>query len=256
VLTLKLSPLPALFAKRGIYPTPSGDNLPERFRFLHPDAARSLAAFEQAHPGVLYFSDVFRSPAGSRDARRRRGKGAGGTMPPGYSHHSYGGAFDVAVKKTLTRSGWTYQRLLDELRTHGWYCHRRDRKRGHEEWHFNYLPGTAVGYVGLPLVYGRIVAPKHPRTWARAAEARIQEMYGAQLRLDDLDVQRALAKLGLYAGDLDGIHGRLTRAAVLAFQRSWDLTQTGKAGTATRRVLACVTAEVELVQLEGAARAA
>jgi hypothetical protein len=235
VLTLKLSPLPALFAKRGIYPTPSGDNLPERFRFLHPDAARSLAAFEQAHPGVLYFSDVFRSPAGSRDARRRRGKGAGGTMPPGYS---------------------TYQRLLDELRTHGWYCHRRDRKRGHEEWHFNYLPGTAVGYVGLPLVYGRIVAPKHPRTWARAAEARIQEMYGAQLRLDDLDVQRALAKLGLYAGDLDGIHGRLTRAAVLAFQRSWDLTQTGKAGTATRRVLACVTAEVELVQLEGAARAA
>jgi hypothetical protein len=253
VLTLKLTPLPAQFAKRGIYPTPGGDNLPERFRYLHPDAARSLVAFEAEHPGVLYFSDVFRSPAGSRDARRRRGKDAGGTMPPGYSHHSYGGAFDVAVTKTLKRSGWTYQRLLSELADHRWFCHRRDARRGHEEWHFNFMPAPEDG--GRSPYYQRVDG-RRAATWARAAEARIQELYGEQLKLDDLEVQRALARLGLYAGDLDGDHGRLTRAAVLAFQRSWDLTQTGKAGTATRRVLACVTAEVELVHIEGAARAA
>ena len=44
------------------------------------------------------------------------------------------------------------------------------------------------------------------------------------------EIQRALASLGLYEGKIDGSYGRLTRAAVRAFQQANGLTVDGLAG--------------------------
>jgi uncharacterized protein (TIGR02594 family) len=48
-----------------------------------------------------------------------------------------------------------------------------------------------------------------------------------------LDLQRALAVRGFSPGPLDGIFGRLTRAALVAFQRSARLPETGVPDAAT-----------------------
>lgn len=45
------------------------------------------------------------------------------------------------------------------------------------------------------------------------------------------EIQRALAGLGFYEGHVDGSYGRLTRAAVRAFQHAHGLTEDGLAGT-------------------------
>lgn len=45
------------------------------------------------------------------------------------------------------------------------------------------------------------------------------------------EIQHALAGLGYYEGHIDGSYGRLTRAAVRAFQHTHGLTEDGLAGT-------------------------
>lgn len=50
---------------------------------------------------------------------------------------------------------------------------------------------------------------------------------------DVADLQGALAKLGLYAGAVDGIFGFGTEAAVLEYQRGRKLSADGRAGAAT-----------------------
>ena len=41
-------------------------------------------------------------------------------------------------------------------------------------------------------------------------------------------VQAALMRLGYYNGDVDGLLGPLTRAALKSFQKAQGLTQTGR----------------------------
>lgn len=53
----------------------------------------------------------------------------------------------------------------------------------------------------------------------------------------NLDVQEKLKSLGLYDGDLDGLAGPLTAAAVVAFQKSKGLTETGKLDNSTLAAL-------------------
>jgi soluble lytic murein transglycosylase-like protein len=53
-------------------------------------------------------------------------------------------------------------------------------------------------------------------------------------------LQVALRAKGLYAGDVDGVSGPLTRRAVLRFQRRNDIRATGKVGHATRCKLGAI----------------
>jgi peptidoglycan hydrolase-like protein with peptidoglycan-binding domain len=83
--------------------------------------------------------------------------------------------------------------------------------------------------------------------WGAAVEQRIVDAYGSQFVLTGMEVQAALKKLHMYAGDVDGILGPLSRQGVFAFQRAWLLPDNGIADSRTQRVLAFVTADREMV---------
>lgn len=188
----------------GIYKVAGvADRLAPRMRRLHPAAA---GAFDSA----LVYSDIFRSADESLQAMRTKA----GVQRPAYSAHNFGLAVDVAVDATLARMQYDYPALLAHMQAAGWYCHRRDAKRGFEDWHFNYL-----GAAGLPST----VRAAQPKTWALAAEAAIQARYGQQLRLSVSELQQALKTMRMYAGEVDGVAGPLTRNACAVFGRAWDL---------------------------------
>lgn len=52
---------------------------------------------------------------------------------------------------------------------------------------------------------------------------------------DVMELQAVLAKIGYYGGAIDGLFGRQTRQAVMAFQRNFGLLPDGVAGTQTFR---------------------
>ena len=242
MLTLSLKKLDSAKV-RGIYTIGGTPNrMPDRALFLHPDAAE---AFEHIAPWIVV-SDVFRTPESSLNAVRE-GRGA---QPPGYSAHNYGLAIDPALedgkhgKGSLSRlgdfNGWgrpaTKAEMDAEMESHGWFCHRRDHTLGFEAWHFNYL-----GVGAKPA--GSITSDE--------IEARIIEIYGAQLAPDIRECQRLLAKIGLYGGEDDGIAGPLTRTSARAFERTWGLDVDGVLDPRTRRTLAYVACERSVVAPTG-----
>lgn len=232
-MLLALVPVPpchGIYDVRGI----PHKSMPERMRFLHPDAAQSFAAIA----GWAVVSDMFRSPESSLRAVRE-GRGA---QPPGYSAHNVGLAVDIDIKATAERltSEWARRAagnasllatktLLDaEMERHGWFCHRRDHVLGSEAWHYNFLGVNAK-------VAGALTSDE--------VEARIVELYGAALAPDDRECQRLLAKLRMYGGAIDGDLGPLTREAVRVFERAWGLIADGVLDARTRRTLAYVAAD-------------
>lgn len=210
--------------------------VPRRARFLEPDAAASLLKLVAKCPWLV-FTDVYRSPEASLAARRSKR----GVQPPGFSAHNFGFAFDLDVGACLRGGKLRYAELLEELAAFFWFCHRRDLDQtAAESWHFNYLGERAPELLDLTDLDA-------PGTWSRPVERRIVDEYGASFALSDAGVQRALAGLGMYRGDADGKLGPLSREAVGAFQRAWGLADDGVAGPRTRRVIAVVSAQVELV---------
>lgn len=196
--------------------------LPKRMRLLHPDALASLDSTSNNIADALVFTDVFRSPEASLAARSaKRGVGR-----PGYSAHNFGLAVDLDVGTTCRRN-WPSANpmqtkvLLDRLMAGaGWTCYRDDGlPTKSEAWHYTF---GADGH------------------GAAAIEAVIQHYYGQELFLDVGRRQKALAKLGLYRGALDGDPGPLTRAALAVFSRGWQ----SRGGADTDRLLAVLTAEV------------
>lgn len=234
-MKLSLHALPG--TTRGIYTTQSNgsNSLPTRFLFLHPRCAVGFAQLEAGTGGLIY-SDILRSAEESLHAVQTKT----GVQPPAYSGHNFGFSFDVAVEETLKLRGWDYARLLKEMEDHGWYCHRRDGAHGYrqsESWHFNFFGVDFGKYIGRAVTGG----------WAAPLEALIQDTYGPQFLLSDSDVQAGLKKLGMYAGDVDGILGPLSHQGVAAFQRAWKLPESGIADGPTQRALAFVAAEREVV---------
>lgn len=237
-LILRLTPIAAA-AVRGIYGA-RHDQMPARARYLHPYAAVAWGKIA----GWAVVSDMFRSPESSL-AAVRAGRGA---QPPGYSAHNYGLAIDLALEDdarahgdgALTRLGRhlgigrraTKAQLDAEMESHGWYCHRRDHVLGFESWHYNYL-GAGARPAGV--------------VTSDEVEARILELYGAELAPTDATCQISLARLGLYGGAIDGDVGPLTREAARAFERAWGLNVDGVLDQRTRRTLAYVAASRELV---------
>lgn len=203
---------------------PAGDGyngkVPTRALYANPDAVSSILRLERA--GGLIYTDIFRGAQGQLSAKRRN---PSATKAVSLSAHGFGLAFDLDVDATLKRRAWKYQRLLDEMGKEGWYCHRRDQARGSEDWHFNYL-GTQAS----------ILLPKasiaRRDTWDDPIEARIQQLYGAQLVPGDDELQALLKAAGA--------------ADVRAFQVAWDLQADGVAGPRTRRTLAYVTAQLDI----------
>jgi hypothetical protein len=114
---------------------------------------------------------------------------------------------------------------------HGWYCHRRDHRRSFEDWHYNFLGHGGCGFLH-----------EGDRRTSAALERLLTATYGEHWVLGAKDLQRALAKLGLYGGNIDGDIGPLSKIAVQAFQRAWTLKPDKVPGPITQRTLAYVTA--------------
>ncbi len=204
----------------GISKKPYFGKMPARARFLHPDAASAYRAFPH---GVMVISDMFRTPESSLQAVIDQR----GAMPPGYSAHNFGLAIDIDVT-VVSRN--LFKKIDKEQLDHwmeerGWYCHRRDHVRDREEWHYNYL---GVGATISPRV----------KTTMDYIEARIIQLYGPQLELDETGAQECLKKLKLYSGELDGLFGKISKMALSMFQRSVNLADTGKLDARTQRTLA------------------
>lgn len=220
----RLDPLP-----RGIYGA-TGDQFPKRAAFLHPAAAEAFASIERATGGLVY-SDIYRPAASSLRAVDRKA----GVLRPGYSAHGYGLAFDLAVDASLARLRCNYQALLDRLAAHGWHCHRRDRERGPEGWHFNFLGRAAEVILGH-------TSDVHS-TWSHAAELAIQFAYPEVTeRMGPTEIQLDLSMLELYHGEPDGVLGPKSKDAAEAFARAWRLPAAH--GVQFERTLRFVAAEV------------
>lgn len=210
--------------------------MPPRCRFLHPEAALAF----QAIGGLVVVSDMFRTPESSLEAVRAKR----GAQPPGYSAHNYGLAIDLDI--SATRARWQLQgkRSLDEaMESMGWFCHRRDHKMDHEAWHYTHL--------GI----GAVISPK-VKTIVGYTEARIVHFYGDKLAPDDLQSQGLLQKLRFYGGKLDGDIGPQSQEATRAFQRAWGIRESGKLDAKTRRTLAYVACEREMVPIPAPVRRA
>lgn len=229
MLTLDLARVPGVL---GIYGK-SGDVFPERMSLLHPTAAKAFAELEAALGCKVRVSDMFRTAEQSFTAMQQKT----GVQPPAYSLHNYGIAIDIATDAVLKATGFDKPKLDMFFSRFGWWCHRKDGKRGMEDWHFNHLgaPTDAAAFLA--------VSAKSTNTSA-AGEARIQSLYGSALRVSDVQAQTALSALKLYGGDIDGAFGTRSREALKAFQRTWKLQATGDLDERTQRVLAYVTATV------------
>lgn len=234
MLTVKLMVVPPSSAD-GIYGK-SKDQLPERMRFLHPDAAASLA--RMAAGGRTHrCSDMLRTAESSLQAYAEKR----GTLPPGYSAHNYGFSLDSAIDFMMA----TYHMSKPELDAHmdanGWVCHRVDHAvHESESWHYNYLgdPTSDEGKKYRALVKSSSAA---------AVEQKIQDYYGTSLVLNDAEVQACLQKLHMYSGTIDGKLGPLSKQALKAFQRAWNLDETGLLDIRVERTLAFVAADREIV---------
>ncbi len=202
--------------------------LPRRMRYL--SALGAAQTFDDIRDSVVV-SDMFRSPEASLRAKRERR----GAQRPAYSGHNYGYSIDLAVAQTMRRLRLKSKRALDEFMVeYGWYCHRRDHRRDFEEWHYNYFGRE----------FSQYVLPKDRRTSA-GLERMITARHGKWWhRMAFKDAQRALARLGLYDGDIDGKFGPLSKEALRVFQRAWLIpTPHGTLNTMSKRTLAYVTAD-------------
>ena len=207
----------------GIYRIGGIENrLPKRMLYLNPEAADGFIRLGHNTPIVV--SDMFRSPEASLHAIRTRR----GARPPGFSGHNFGFSIDIDVEACIRRGKFRNKAALDKvMNAYGWYCHRRDARKGFESWHYDYN------------VDGILLAKLEDRdeTMAPARERMIQKLYGSHWKLRKQDVQAALQELGFYQGDIDGKIGPLSQEAIRAFQRAWALQEDGVPGPVTQRVL-------------------
>jgi hypothetical protein len=231
-MNLGLMEMPATML--GIY-DPRGETVPSRARFLHPAVAQAFNTMDAEKR--VRVSDVLRS-AESSIAARKAGRGA---QYPSFSGHNYGFSIDIEVDWMLKQHGMDKKALDGWMESHGWHCFLKDHSRAKEDWHYNYFGPEATQVVRA-----------EDRTNEASLERKIQLHYSASFQLSDAECQDALARMGLYSGDIDGALGPISRAAIRAFQRAWELDdyhrskeeyQREQAGPVTRRVLAFVEAE-------------
>lgn len=233
-LSLNLVSVPNVL---GIYGK-SKNEFPARMSRLHFDAASAFAAIEKALGQRLRVSDMFRTAEQSLQAMQEKS----GVMPPGFSLHNYGIAIDVDIDSMLAATKLDKPSFDKLMREHGWYCHRKDNKRGMEDWHYNHLGADAATF---------LKASEKSTNTSAAGDARILALYGDQLTLDPKEVQECLLHLKLYSGEVDGLIGPRTRQSIMAFQRAWRLQPSGQVDARTERTLAYVSADLPSLQQVG-----
>ena len=202
-------------------------------RMLLMGVGPALDSFWHLYPRIR-FSDIYRSGESSLRARKTKR----GVQAPAYSGHNFGLSVDVDVVRTLKMNRWTYGELLDFMVHNGWYCYRRDGKRGKEDWHFNYFGVDSRKFL-------KNINPKKRKTWKNGAEQAIQSIYRDDFDLDLKEAQAALAALRMYHGDIDGDPGPLTREAVGVFARAWGVAASVKSAR-FQRTLAFVSATIHV----------
>jgi hypothetical protein len=235
---LKLVEMPATV--RGPDDPDYRGRVPRRMRFLAPDVGPQLLMLDRDTGGYIY-TDMWRSADASLQARRVKR----GVQRPGYSPHGFGLAVDLDLYGIMKAYKIHYGDILEVMKAHGWYCHRRDGLGPDEmeAWHFNYLSTDPDRYL-------KHVDVDNHATWSNAVEARILERYGRDFALTPTEIQNTLKALKMYGGEVDGqLSSSLCREAIMAFQRAWDLDVDGDAGPMTQRTMAFVTADREASQL-------
>jgi len=217
----------------GIYGSSKSD-FPKSMSYLAPDAAQ--AYINICHINRLRISDMYRSPEQSLIARQTKS----GVQPPGFSAHNFGVAIDVDVDDCLSRFKKSKPQFDSLMEGFGWYCHRKDGKRGFEDWHYNFLGDMKSD----PTIKSKFESGS---TTADAVEEKIRLMYGSHFTLTSKQIQSELSKLKLYSGDIDGIIGPRTRMAVSIFQKTWGLKESGEADERTMRTLVTVAADKHVI---------
>lgn len=230
MLTMKLKKMQHIL---GIYGAKK-DQFPARMSMLDPAAAGAFEAVQGLIGQRLRVSDMYRTPAESLAAMQTKR----GVQPPGYSAHNFGFAIDIDTDAMLSALKVTKPVLDTTMQSKGWYCHRKDGKRGMEDWHYNYLGDDAA----------RWLASASATSTAGAIEAKVLAVYGAAFNPDAAGAQAMLKKLGHYAGTIDGAFGPNSQAALKAFQASVKLAESGVRDAKTLRTLAVASASIEVAE--------
>lgn len=200
--------------------------------FLAQDAAMSLASVEIDTDGLSY-SEMWRDSVDSLLAKRLKGSSL-----VGYSPHNYGLSVDLDVTTILEQKKIRYEDLLWLMKRRGWYCFRRDGSQDQSgSNHFNFLGDDAEKYLSK--------SSQDPTTWQTIPELRIWERHSQDFRMETSEVQAKLSKIGFFTEPFTGQRDLYTREAILAFQRAWDLVQTGSPDMTLCRALAFVTADID-----------
>ncbi len=202
-----------------------------RSPYLAPEAALAFLAIEKDTDGLVY-KELYRDPTATLLARRL----SRASQLPGYSCHNYGLSIDLDVKTILQEKKIRYEDLLYIMKKRGWICHRRDGLQDSPGWeHFTYLGEDSENLLRS--------CTMDPTTWQYPGEQLIWNQHGKHFKIGIEDVQALLAKLSFFSGTFTKQHDPYTREAILAFQRAWDLTQSGSPDMTLCRVLAYVSAE-------------
>jgi hypothetical protein len=203
---------------------------------LAQDAALSLASIQTYTDGLIY-TDMWRDGIDTLLTRTNRNK-SGNSI--GYSPHNFGISVDLDVPTILDQKKILYEDIIWLMKRKGWYCFRRDGSQNQVgSGHFDFLGDEAEKYLAK--------SSQDPATWSTVAEMRIWERHSQSFNIGTKEVQEMLAKLGFYHGPFTGQRDFYTREAILAFQRAWDLVQTGSPDMVLCRALAFISAEISIL---------
>lgn len=208
---------------------------PERLHCLTSEAVEDLLKVEEVTSGLIYKS-FWRDSTSTFMAKRLHHS----SYSPGYDPHNYGLSVTLDLEAIKAKHGKsTYSYIVDAMKNYNWFCHRPDKvETGIDSNIFHYLGKKNDTYWPL--------ATKDPVSWKKPIEQKIYDIYGKDFSLSIGQAQSALVKLGLMHGQVDGRTDLYFRESMLAFQRTWDLTLSGSLSITTSRILAFLTAEIEL----------
>lgn len=210
----------------------------KRLSFMQPEAHDSFIVMQKDCDWKIVLSDMWRSSLSSLARRYPPGRRMRRhTKPPAFSGHNKGLSIDIDVKRTMALMEMTKRELDGWMAEYGWYCHRRDHKLKSEDWHYNYLDEDAAAAAEWL---------QHASRWstAGAIEAKIKGWYSSYWAPSKKQLQRYLQYLNIYEGEIDGVIGNLSHAAIRVFQGAWHLKVDGVAGSRTCRTLAFRCAEL------------
>lgn len=190
--------------------------LPKRMALATPDTVEAIFALDEAvknKQGVLYFSDGFRSTEAQERAHLDWKSGAkkAYSPPPGSSWHEAARAIDYDVEVMCQTISGGFPVFYDIASSIGWYfiIPTVDSNLS-EAWHLEYRGD-------------RFQDLKNSIGYKKAVQAAIRDIGfhpDDNETDDDIEmVQEMLITLGYNAGPIDGIIGKKTSAAIIAFKR-------------------------------------